>query len=74
MNEKSKKIKNLKKESVSEENFAFDFTNASSITECTGLTPTPPKTDAEKEAYLNIYDYNAEPTDKSNEKRGKTNA
>lgn len=71
MNEKSKKIKNLEKESVPKENFAFDFTNASSVTECTGLTPTPPKTVAEKEAYLNIYDYKVEPADRQKKKEVK---
>lgn len=71
MNEKSKNFKNLKKENVSEDNFAFDFTNASSVTECTGLTPTPPKTNAEKEAYLNIYDYKPEVTDKPHKKEVK---
>ena len=35
----------------------YDFTNAQSMTECTGLEPTPPLNEEENESYLDIYDY-----------------
>lgn len=49
--------------------FEYDFTRASSATECTGLKPTPPLNEAENESYLNIYDYSPEVTNNPREKK-----
>ena len=35
----------------------YDFTRASSSTDCTGLIPSLPYGIAEEESYLEIYDY-----------------
>ncbi len=36
---------------------SFDFTDASSSTECTGITPTPPCSDSEYESYQEIIKF-----------------
>ncbi len=38
-----------------DENFFFDLDDIVSTTECTGLIPTPPVSEAEAEAYTNLY-------------------
>ncbi|MBO5409423.1 MAG: hypothetical protein J6A61_08530 [Clostridia bacterium] len=37
--------------------FDFDLMNASSSTECTGITPRPPLNDGEYESYQEVYDF-----------------
>lgn len=37
--------------------FDFDLMDASSSTECTGLTPRPPLTDSEYESYQEVFDF-----------------
>ena len=39
------------------EDEVFELCNAASSTDCTGLIPTPPQTEAEMESYMRIYDY-----------------
>ena len=47
----------------------FDFTHASSGTDCTGLEPVPPLNNAENESYLDIYDYTPKVTNNPREKK-----
>ena len=35
----------------------YDSTKASSVTDCTGVVPTPPQTSAELDSYLDTYDF-----------------
>ena len=35
----------------------YDYTKASSVTDCTGVVPTPPQTSAELDSYLDTYDF-----------------
>lgn len=35
----------------------YDYTKASSLTDCTGVVPTPPQNSAELDSYLDIYDF-----------------
>lgn len=37
--------------------FDFDLIDASSSTECTGITPTPPLTDGEYESYQEVFNF-----------------
>lgn len=37
--------------------YRYDLNNASSSTDCTGLIPTPPQSEEEREAYDAIYHY-----------------
>lgn len=67
----NKKIQKFQKKYEAEAEKAFDFTHASSVTECTGLTPTPPLTGAEYESYLNIYDYKPKIIDDKSDKKRK---
>lgn len=55
--EEDKTAKTLKKQYAEEMSEDFDFINASSSTDCTGLIPTPPVSNAEHESYLEVYDY-----------------
>jgi hypothetical protein len=41
----------------------LDTVNAGSSMECTGLIPSAPKTEAEREAYKDLYDYQANTKD-----------
>ena len=45
---------------VSEEDFDVESFNIVSANDCTGVTPTLPRTDAEKESYRDIYKREAE--------------
>lgn len=66
INKKTKAKNKLSEEEVAEE---FDFTNASSVTECTGLMPTPPETSEEYESYLSIYDFKPHAVKNKKEKK-----
>ena len=44
---------------------AFDLANAGSYTECTGLIPTPPLTEAEMDSYLEIFNFQPPSTEKA---------
>ncbi len=35
----------------------YDYTKASSATDCTGAVPTPPQTSSELDSYLDVYDF-----------------
>lgn len=35
----------------------YDYTKASSTTDCTGAVPTPPQTSSELDSYLEVYDF-----------------
>lgn len=35
----------------------YDYTKASSATDCTGAVPTPPQTSSELDSYLEVYDF-----------------
>lgn len=35
----------------------YDFTKASSATDCTGAVPRPPETEAELDSYLEVYNF-----------------
>lgn len=35
----------------------YDYTKASSATDCTGSVPRPPETDAELDSYLDVYNF-----------------
>lgn len=35
----------------------YDYTKASSATDCTGVVPTPPQTSSELDSYLEVYDF-----------------
>lgn len=35
----------------------YDYTKASSVTDCTGVVPSPPQTSAELDSYLDTYDF-----------------
>lgn len=35
----------------------YNYTKASSVTDCTGVVPTPPQTSAELDSYLDTYDF-----------------
>lgn len=37
------------------EDFYFDLDDVASMTECTGLIPTPPESEAEAESYTDLY-------------------
>lgn len=37
--------------------FDFDLMDASSSTECTGMTPRPPLNDSEYESYQEVFDF-----------------
>lgn len=49
----------------------FDICNTCSTTDCTGLMPTPPRTDDEYESYQEVYQFQAaivdDPDQKNNE-------
>lgn len=38
-------------------NYTYDLNNAMSSTECTGLIPTPPQSEEERESYNAIFHY-----------------
>lgn len=54
-------MKNLKNETketpVYTPNLEYDFFKSNSTTDCTGSVPRPPETDAELDAYLNVYNF-----------------
>ena len=37
--------------------YCYDLNNASATTDCTGLIPAPPQSEAEQEAYESIFHY-----------------
>lgn len=46
-----------KKPKHTADSFFDDFVSACSVTDCTGLLPTPPRSAAEEDSYLAIYRY-----------------
>ena len=45
----------LKKINDNPDDYVYDLNNASSSTDCTGLIPTPPQSEADEESYDAIY-------------------
>lgn len=64
MNEKNRNEKSMREKStdasrhpVPDLSQDYDYTKASSVTDCTGAVPTPPQTSAELDSYLKVYDF-----------------
>lgn len=55
--------KDIQKDPKGDDYDKFEHANASCMTDCTGLMPTPPQTEAEAESYMEIYDYGPPPAE-----------
>ncbi len=51
--------------------FDLDINNSASAYEFTGMIPTPPQSDSERESYMDIQDYSPETVDIFSQKTNK---
>ena len=56
-NKKKKGILKMGKKNKQKASFDFDLMDASTSTECTGITPRPPLNDSEYESYQEVFNF-----------------